>query len=190
MTALTPVITNAGLAAIVSSQNDGVNAKITHVALGSSGREPTKAENSLVNERLRVPIAGGSRVSDTQIHLTALAEHPTLNFWVYEIGFFLDDGTMLAVWSDTNPLAYKSAGVDLLLAFDLVLSALPAASVTVEEGDSNLSLAATAEHITKLAVASFQEMNRGLTRDQALTDLTSRVRANEMKLNYQRSFKQ
>lgn len=187
MTALTPVITNAGLAAIVSSQNDGVNAKITHVALGSSGREPTKAERSLVNERLRVPIAGGSRVSDTQIHLTALAEHPTLNFWVYEIGFFLEDGTMLAVWSDTNPLAYKSAGVDLLLAFDLVLSALPAASVTVEEGDSALSLAATAEQLTQMAAAQMAEMNRGLAREDENAALTARVRANELHISYLRS---
>ena len=187
MTALTPVITNAGLAAIVSSQNDGVNAKITHVALGSNAREPSKAENSLVNERLRVPIAGGERVSDTQIHLTALATHATLNFWVYEIGFFLEDGTMLAVWADTDPLAYKSAGVDLLLAFDLVLSALPAESVTVEEGDSALSLAATAEQITKMAVAQVAEMNRGLARDAEHESLTARIRANELNLSYLRS---
>lgn len=187
MTVLAPVITNAGLAAIVSSQNDGVNAKITHVAIGSNGREPSKAETSLVNERLRVPIAGGERVSDTQIHLTALAEHATLNFWVYEVGFFLEDGTLLAVWSDTDPLAYKSAGVDLLLAFDLVLSALPASSVVVEAGDSGLSLAATAQRLVEMAVAQVAEMNRGLTRDAEQEALTARIRANELNISYLRS---
>lgn len=158
-TALVPVITTAGLAAVLNATSDGVQAKITHIALGSSGRTPSKNERALVSEKMRVPVADGERINDTQIHVTGLADGAT-EFWVHEIGFILDDGSMLAVWSDTNPLAYKSAAVPLLLAFDLVLDALPAQSVTVESTGANLSLAAWGEQYTALAAGQIDNMAR------------------------------
>lgn len=152
-TALIPVITTAGLAAVLSAGNDGFAAKITHIALGSHGRTPSKNERGLVSEKMRIPIADGQRVNDHQIHVTGLADGEK-EFWVHEIGFILDSGAMLAVWSDTNPLAYKSASVPLLLAFDLVLSALPAQSVTVEGTGLDLSLAAYDEKYVSSVAAS------------------------------------
>lgn len=159
MTALVPVITTKGLAAVFNAENNGVSAKITHIALGSSGRTPSKNELALVSEQMRIPIADGERISDHQIHVTALADG-TKEFWVREIGFILEDGSMLAVWADTNPLAYKSAEVPLMLAFDLVLEALPAQSVTVEGTGANLSLAAWGEQYAATAAASVDNMAR------------------------------
>lgn len=160
MSALIPIITTKGLAAVFNAENTGVAAKITHIALGDNGRTPSKGELGLVNERMRIPIADGERVNDHQIHVTALADGST-EFWVREIGFMLEDGTMLAVWSDKDsPLAYKSAQVPLLLAFDLVLEALPAQSVTVVGTGADLSLAAFAEHQTALAAANVGNMAR------------------------------
>ncbi|EKO3881160.1 phage tail protein [Vibrio metschnikovii] len=160
MSALIPIITTKGLAAVFNAENTGVAAKITHIALGDNGRTPSKGELGLVNERMRIPIADGERVNDHQIHVTALADGST-EFWVREIGFMLEDGTMLAVWSDKDsPLAYKSAQVPLLLAFDLVLEALPAQSVTVVGTGADLSLAAFAEHQTALAAANISNMAR------------------------------
>ncbi|END5526325.1 phage tail protein [Vibrio vulnificus] len=138
--ALVPVITTKGLAAVFNATNDGFAAKVTHIALGDHGRTPSKNEQGLVNERMRIPIADGQRIDDFQIHLTALASGGT-GFWVKEISFILEDGTTLAIWSDEEPLAYLSVKVPLLLAFDLVLSALPAQSVTVIGTGANLSLA-------------------------------------------------
>lgn len=172
-TALIPVITTAGLAAVLSAGNDGFAAKVTHIALGSSGRTPSKNERGLVSEKMRIPIADGQRVNDHQIHVTGLADGDK-EFWVHEIGFMLDSGAMLAVWSDTNPLAYKSSSVPLLLAFDLVLSALPAQSVTIEGTGANLSLAAWGEHFTAQAAATVANMARQ-------TDLLFRVMALEKK---------
>ena len=145
MNALIPIITTRGLAAVFNAENTGFAAKITHIALGDNGRTPSKGELGLTNERMRIPIADGERIDDHQIHVTALADGST-EFWVREIGFMLEDGTMLAVWSDKdNPLAYKSTSVPLLLAFDLVLEALPAQSVTVVSTGADLSLAAYAD---------------------------------------------
>lgn len=161
MTALVPVITTKGLAAAFNADNTGLAAKITHIALGEHGRTPNKNEISLAKERLRVPVADGARINDHQIHVTAVADSGPA-FWVREIGFILEDGTMLAVWSDVNPLAYKSEGdaVPLLLGFDLVLEALPAQSVTVEGTGANLSLAAWGEQYTATAAAAVDNMAR------------------------------
>lgn len=159
MSALIPVITTKGLAAVFSETNTGLAAEITHIALGDNGRNPSKNEIGLTNERMRIAVADGSRIDDHQIHLTGLADGDT-EFWVREIGFILADGTMLAVWSDTQPLAYKSAQVPLLLAFDLALSALPAQSVSVVGTGANLSLAANAEQFAAQAAALVDNMAR------------------------------
>ena len=157
--ALIPVITTRGLAAVFNAQNTGLSAEITHIALGDHGRTPSKNEVGLVNERMRIAIADGDRIDDHQIHLTGLADGDT-EFWIREIGFILKDGTMLAVWSDTDPLAYKSAEVPLLLAFDLVLAALPANSVNIIGTGANLSLAAWGEQLAAVAAANVDNMAR------------------------------
>ncbi|MCE0904714.1 phage tail protein [Pseudomonas alloputida] len=127
-TALQPVITKVGLAAILRADNTGIAAQITHVVLGTSGYTPSADQKSLVAQTAKYPIAGGERLSSTLLHLIALADGDRA-FWVREIGFLLSDGTLLAVWSDSStPLAYKSADTDLLLAYDLSLAALPADS--------------------------------------------------------------
>ena len=155
MSALIPVITTLGLAAVFSETNTGLAAEITHIALGDNGRTPSKNEIGLTNERMRIAVADGSRIDDHQIHLTGLADGDS-EFWVREIGFILADDTMLAVRSDEQPLAYKSAQVPLLLAFDLALSALPAQSVTVIGTGANLSLAAYADKFINNTTANIQ----------------------------------
>lgn len=157
--ALIPVFTTRGLAAVFNGQNTGVNAEITHIALGDHGRTPSKNEVGLISEKMRIPIADGERIDDHQIHVTGLADGDK-EFWVREIGFILADGTMLAVWSDTDPLAYKSAEVPLLLAFDLALEALPANSVIIKSTGANLSLAAWGEHLTAMATGIIGNMAR------------------------------
>lgn len=145
MTALIPVITQAGLAAVFNAENDGLAARITHIGLGSERYEPQPSAKSLKRERRRIAVADGERIDDHQIHLTGVVDGSGAEFWVHEVGFFLEDGTLLAVWADTTPLAYLSNAVPLLLAFDLRLDALPAESVTVEGTGANLSLAAWGE---------------------------------------------
>jgi len=145
-TPLLPTILEVGLNAIWRAGNDGLAAQITHIALGDMGYTPNQGQVGLRSERARYPVADGKRVSSRQIHLTALAAGDT-EFWVREVGFVLADGTMLAVWSDpAKPLAYKASGVDLLLAYDLTLSAVPADSVTVQSTGAGLSLAMAGEY--------------------------------------------
>lgn len=166
-TALQPVITKVGLAAILRADNTGIAAEITHVVLGTSGYTPSADQKSLVAQTAKYPIAGGERLSSTLLHLTALADGDRA-FWVREIGFLLSDGTLLAVWSDSStPLAYKSADTDLLLAYDLSLAALPADSVTIISNEAGLSLS-LAGPLAAQAQALIAEQLRGLQRQDQL----------------------
>lgn len=140
MIALKPVLTRAGMRAVFNADRDGLKATISHIAFGDTAYAPTGEETALKNERVRVPIAGGSWVGDYTIHMTALLDAGP-SFWVRECGIVLDNGTLLAVWSDTaTPLAYKTAGVPIVTAFDLTLEQLPPSSLTVQAGNVDLTL--------------------------------------------------
>ena len=153
-TTLTPIITEDGLAAVFNAQNQGLDASITEIALGDTNWTPDKTATALKTEKRRIPILGGERINNTQIHLTAVEDGTSLEYWVKEVGFYLADGTLLAIWSSADKaMAYKSAAVDLLLAFDLVLTALPANSVTIEgsAGFTMASASTTKQGIVRIA---------------------------------------
>lgn len=159
MTALIPTITDSGLRAVLAADNTGLDAVISHIALGNQAHTPDRSQTTLQNEQMRMTVASGSRVGDHQIHLEALAQGDG-DFWVREVGFFLATGELLAVWSDPDtPLAYKAPGQDLLLAFDLSLSALPAESVTVEVTGPALNLYLATE-LVRLANAHVRQAIR------------------------------
>lgn len=163
-TPLQPVITTAGLAAIWRADNTGVAAEITHIGLGTSAYTPVKSQTALKARKGLYPVSDGERLSETLLHLTAVADD-TLEYWVREVGFYLSDGTLLAVWSDpTAALAYKSTAAQLLLAYDLSLSALPADSVTINSTGAGLNLTLAAP-LASLANALIAEQLRGLKRD-------------------------
>ncbi len=144
MEALKPKLTSVGLRAVFNASNTGLDAAITHIAFGDGGAGggylPTGNETALKNERVRVPVGGGERVSDFQIQVQALLEGSE-QFWIKELAFILEDGTHLAVWSDPEKvLAYKTAGVPLAVAYDLALSGVPANSVTIVTSGPQVNL--------------------------------------------------
>ncbi|MDH1401256.1 phage tail protein [Pseudomonas sp. GD03817] len=169
-TPLQPVITKKGLAAVWNATSTGLSAEITHIALGTSGYTPTNEQTSLRAQAAKYPIAGGERLSDSLIHITALADGPAA-FWVREIGFLLADGTLLAVWSHaTDALTYKPANTDLLLAYDLSLTALPADSVTIVSSPAGLNLSLAAP-LAAMASALVSGQLRSLQQQDQITDL-------------------
>lgn len=168
-TPLKPVITKAGLAAIWRADSTGLAAEITHIVLGTSGYTPNADQKTLLSQTAKYPISGGERLGNTQIHLTAVADGD-LAFWVREVGFLLSDGTLLAVWSHpTEALAYKPAGTDMLLAYDLSLAALPANSVTIVSGAAGLNLTLAAP-LAAQASALIAEQLRNLQQQDQLED--------------------
>jgi microcystin-dependent protein len=129
-----PTITEAGLAAIFNAQSTGVEFALTHIAFGTAQYVPDGTETALQAEKVRVPIAGGGRISPTQIQIYAIAQAVAGSpFFVGELGFFGDDGTtLLAVYSSTaTPNLFLSDTVSTSVSYALGLAALPASSVTV-----------------------------------------------------------
>lgn len=145
------MLTRAGMRAVFRADNEGLQARITHMAFGDKSYTPTGAETRLQRERVRVPVAGGSWVGDFMIHITALLDAGMPVFRIWEVGVFLEDGTLLAVWSDTDaPLAERSQYAPIAFAFDLELIQLPKDAITVKPGDLDLNLF-FGEEFSKLA---------------------------------------
>ncbi|AOA05643.1 phage tail protein [Pseudomonas sp. TMW 2.1634] len=168
-TPLQPLITKAGLAAIWRADNTGVAAEITHIVVGTSGYTPANTQTALRTQVAKYAISDGQRLSDTLIHVTAVADDAKA-YWAREVGFLLSDGTLLAVWSHpTEALTYKSANAELLLAYDLSLTALPANSVTITSTGAGLNLTLSAE-LAALAGAQIAAQLRGVKFQDALEE--------------------
>ncbi|PRP72447.1 phage tail protein [Chromobacterium amazonense] len=169
-TPLIPIILDSGLKAIQLASQDGVQLRITHVALGDAGYAPSAGQTMLKRERARYPIADGKSEGPRQLHLTALADDDK-EFWIREVAFILEGGQPLAIWSHpTQALAYKQAGMQLLLAYDLALSGVPADCVTVQSTGAGLNLS-LAEELAAFASAQINEFQRGVRRDEQLDAL-------------------
>jgi hypothetical protein len=174
-TALQPVITKTGLAAVFNATRTGLAAEITHVVLGDRAYTPSADQIVLGRQLAKYPIAGGEKLSSTLLHLTAVADGESA-FYVREIGFLLSDGTLFAVWSSTTEvLAYKAADIDLLLAYDLSLAALPANSVTINSTGAGLNLSLAAP-LAALAAAQVAAQFRDLKQQDQLDSQTDQQR--------------
>lgn len=169
MTAIQPVMTTAGIQALFNADNTGVAAKITHIALGDSGYTPVDSATGLINEKQRVAVSGGEIIGNNQIHLTATASGSS-PYWIREIGIYLEDSTLLAIYSHpSRALAYKTADTDILFSFDLLLQAAPLGSVTID-GTGSLSFphaSATKAGIVELATST--EAKAGTDTSRAVT---------------------
>ncbi len=149
---LIPVLTNVGLSTIISAQQQGFNAKISHVAVGDGdqgsgpqGYVPDKTMVQLRNELNRTAISGGGQLmgkDQTQLHLTAVindlvgegeGETPTSDYSIYEIGFFLSSGELFAIYSVENvKIAEKVLGTDFVMMYDLTVSGAASENIVID----------------------------------------------------------
>jgi hypothetical protein len=149
-------ITNAGIAAANDADTQGVQIQITHIAFGDGAAyTPTGTETALVNERKRVAIAGYVRISNTAHKVLAeVVAEIGQEFWCTEIGFFLSDGTLFAVFSPgaDNTIVYIGSEVSFVPSYTLNLSGVPSGSVTVTvDPTASATLALLAAHETSFS---------------------------------------
>ncbi|MBT8420581.1 MAG: phage tail protein, partial [Gammaproteobacteria bacterium] len=142
---LVPIITEVGIQAIIAALREEKSVKITEIALGSgiddAGYQSDSSAIALETEKQRVPVSNAETIGESQLHITANITGPE-EYWVREVGFYLEDGTLLAIYaSEGEAMAYKGRDVDLFIGFDLSLNALPADSVTVDTStDINVAI--------------------------------------------------
>jgi hypothetical protein len=97
---------------------------------------------ALQDEKLRVPIQS-SEIDKTnyQITLNSIFKDEQKEFWITEIGFFLEDGTLFAIWSDkTKALSYKSIFSKPIFAFTLKLVDVNIDSINIVDNGLDLKL--------------------------------------------------
>ena len=159
-TTLTPVITQAGITALVDAKNRGMLARITYVAVGDGvagdGSGPYTATDDMTalrHEVQRAIVSGGEHIGSlqNQLHLTATLQDEGTDvpdvYPIYEIGFFLETGELFAIYaSPDEKLAEKVAGTDFLLAFDLTFTGAEAGDVVID-GSGALETPAARDNI-------------------------------------------
>jgi len=166
--------TNAGLAELISAKNTGIKAAITHIAAGDKSYTPLATQTALVREKQRVAIVDYEELSPTQLRMGAKFTG-SLEYEVREIGFYLESGTLLAVYSVPNTLlTYKSANSSWIQRFTLDISPLPTDSVTVVVGTENINLMMT-EELATMATAQIDNMTRHVELLFRFNELEKRV---------------
>ena len=129
-------LTAAGQAAAWNASNTGLQVAITHVHLGSAPRTTTGKETALTTPAQLSPIAAGSRVSPSQIRLSAMFSGAQ-TYPIHEIGLWAGEpGTsgavLFAYYAQATPIAHKSPGVDFIFTHDMALAdAVASGSVTI-----------------------------------------------------------
>lgn len=151
--------TNAGLDELISAKGQGIQGKITHVAAGTQKYTPSSLQTELRDERQRVAIADYEDMSSRELRIAARFDGD-LEYEVGEVGFFLESGTLLAVYSSPGTtLTYKSPSSHWLQRFTLDLSPLPTDSVTVVVGVENVNLL-LADELADISAATIGNMAR------------------------------
>ena len=100
---LIPKLTKQGLKALFDAQQKQIKVKITHIAFGEGAYKPTGFETSLKDEKVRVPVLSAQIRPDLgMIDFSTIIPRDSEQFWVREIGFFDENGTLIFIWSDTD----------------------------------------------------------------------------------------
>lgn len=150
-------ITSSGVTKVFGASTSALSVHITHMAYGSGingqGYNPTGQEVALKSEFVRFPIGSGDRI-DSVLFLQGVLQAPhNQSGWVSEIGLFLDDGTLFAVYSENGAvITYVGQNDNIAQAISLGLEGLPsdAVSWTASGPTVNLFLG---EPLTNMAIA-------------------------------------
>lgn len=161
-------LTTAGRNAIVNANNTGTNpVVVTKVGIGSASWTPTIAATALNTEIKKITAIGGGAVANDTIHVTASDSSADV-YTVKEIGLFLADNTLLAVYSQVDPIIVKGAATVALIAADLVITGVPAGSVTV--GDTTFDYPQATESVKGVAeIATTSEAQNGADDTRIIT---------------------
>jgi microcystin-dependent protein len=168
MPALQFILTTAGKNAIVNANNTGTNPiTIAKVGIGSVSWTPTAAATALNTEIKKLTAVGGGAVATDTIHVTA-NDSSTDTYTVREIGLFTADNILVAVYSQATAIITKGAATVALIATDLVITGVPAGSVTV--GNTTFNYPQATETVKGVAeIATDAEVIAGTDNERIVT---------------------
>lgn len=142
-------LTNAGRAAAYEAGTHSIDVQITDVAVGTAkynGQAAAPAKTALTTEVARFPLIGGG-INNGVLRFTTIFT-PTISTDIFEIGLFLNDGTLFAVAAitGTEPLLQLVNGITGIITLGVALADITNATVTVD-ANSPISVALMNQHI-------------------------------------------
>jgi microcystin-dependent protein len=164
-------ITDAGRAALVSSDHDGTHAhRVSTIGLCDAPFIADKGMEALPHRRKTVRTFAGIHVDDDTIHVTVKDESDD-QFTLYGFGLYLENGVLFAAYGQATPIMEKSPAALLLLAADIEFTTLDAA--TLKFGDAsfaNPQATTSREGVVRLATA--REASAGTDAQRVVTPAT------------------
>ncbi|POR46750.1 hypothetical protein B0G62_12266 [Paraburkholderia eburnea] len=124
-------VSDAFRAALVAQGNTGTNAhKVVSIGLATAAFDATnKKLTKLPNELKRITTFGGQNISADTIHVTLLDDSAD-QFSLFGFGFYLEDGTLAAYYSQAAAIMEKSPAAQLLLSVDTQFASIDAATLS------------------------------------------------------------
>ena len=140
------IITDAGRQAAIDANNNGLTVRMAQIAVGTGQYVPVATQTTLQTQVAVADITAGVSIGTDQVQVSARF---TAGAWdAYELGVFLDDGTLFAVGSSSSvgDFPTKEAGTDVVVTVTLLISDVPSGSVQVEASiQTTVSPATTSE---------------------------------------------
>jgi len=140
---LIPKLTQKGLQALFDADKNEVRIKISHIGFGEGAYKPTGLETSLKDEKIRVPVLSAKTHPSLGMidFSTIIPKDNVPNFWIREIGFFSEDGTLIFVWSDPEIIiAQKTQFIELLQGLRVYLTEVDVGLIEVKEAEPDVKL--------------------------------------------------
>lgn len=168
-------ITDAGRKALVAPGYEGTNAHaITEIGLATAPFAPDRELETLPSERKRITTFGGTNVAPDTIHVT-LKDDTADQYTLYGFGLYLENGALLAVYCQPEPILEKSPAAILLLAADLQFAAIETAQLIFGE-TAFLNPPASTDRQGVIELATQAEVDAGTDDTRAVTPKTASTR--------------
>ncbi|MFA9203739.1 MAG: phage tail protein, partial [Flavobacteriales bacterium] len=149
-TPITFTLTDAGLNAALDANANGLTISLTQIAIGSGKYTPLASITALQTELARYPLSGGDVEPNSKtLRFSAVIESAATR-QAFEVGLFTSTGVLFAVASttDTDPLILVTANIAFVAAFGMVVSEIPAGSLTVvTDPNAPLAIALIDQHL-------------------------------------------
>jgi|GEM_PF-1103508 len=171
MSDLTLTLTDAGRAALINAQNNGT----TPVLLSEIGVSSTyfvaNADTSVLPDEIkRLSTFSGQTVAADTLHVT-LRDESEDHYPLRSFALYLDNGTLLGVCSQPEPILEKSAQAIVLLAVDIRL--LQDSAAVIQFGTTDfMNPPATTHQPGVIALATADEALNGVDNERAITSVT------------------
>lgn len=137
MSTLPLIITNAGLAAAVAADGQGLQLSIAKIALGSGAWSPDVSATELHTPIIgsdsnpkELTAFGASVLAPDRIHVTIRDDSADV-YELREIGLIDENGDLFAIHAQSEPIVSKAASGKVLITATIPLTTTPPNSVTI-----------------------------------------------------------